>query len=473
MKADQSKKWYHQITMPHVYVLLFSFIVIMAMMSWIVPAGAFVRIMVDGREMIKPGSFHYVKQHGQGIFEILKAFPKGFERGQAISYFLFATGGAFYLINKTGAIEAALAHLVKALKGNEIIVIPIVLFIIGLGGSTIGMSEETIVFIGLAVTLARAMGYDALVGMGMISLGAGLGFTSGFMNPFSVGVAQSIAELPMFSGISLRLTLFVAVWIATVIYLVTYARRVKNDPTTSFVYEEEQAYKKGLIKDEDDIQVGEMSSRQKLIMLVFIGGFCIIGYGVFKFQWFISEIGAVFIGMGLVSAVIGGMSANDIAEGFIEGAKEMLYAALVVGLAQSLVVIMEDGMIMDTIIHGLTGAISTMPSYLAAVGMYFVQIMINFFLSSGTGQAAVTMPIMVPLGDNLEVTRQTTVLAFQLGNGFLDSIMPMSAVLMAQLAIAKIPYKKWFRFALPLMVIWLLIGLVFVLYAQFTHYGPF
>ena len=460
--------------MPHTYVLLFSFIIIAAILSWIVPAGEFERVMVGEREIINPDSFAYVTSNPQGIFEVLKSIPRGFARTQDISYFLFVTGGSFLIINKTGMIESALSRIVSSLKGKEALVIPVVVLIMGLAGSTIGLSEETIVFIALGVSLARAIGYDSLIGVGMIGLGAGVGFTSGFMNPFSVGVAQSIAELPLFSGIELRLVLFVVLWIVTSLYLILYGKRVKADLSNSIVYDEEMAARSH--SDYQDLNSAdniEFTTKQKIIAAVFVGGFVIIAYGVMSLGWFITEIGAVFLGMGLISGLIYGMRPGDLADNFIEGAKDMMYAALIVGLAQSLVIIMEDAMILDTLINGLTGAISNLPSVLSAAGMYVVQIIINFFISSGSGQAAVTMPIMVPLADALDVTRQTAVLSYQLGNGFLDSIMPMSGILMAQLAIADIPYKKWVKFAMPLMGIWLAIGLVFIIFAQLVGYGPF
>jgi uncharacterized ion transporter superfamily protein YfcC len=460
--------------MPHTYVLLFSFIIIAAILSWIVPAGEFERVMVGEREIINPDSFAHVASNPQGVFEVLKSIPRGFARTQDISYFLFVTGGSFLIINKTGMIESALSRIVSSLKGKEALVIPVVVLIMGLAGSTIGLSEETIVFIALGVSLARAIGYDSLIGVGMIGLGAGVGFTSGFMNPFSVGVAQSIAELPLFSGIELRLVLFTVLWIVTSLYLITYGKRVKADLTNSIVYDEEmKARNHADFQDLNTTENIEFTTKQKIIAAVFVGGFVVIAYGVMSLGWFITEIGAVFLGMGLISGLIYGMRPGDLADNFIEGAKDMMYAALIVGLAQSLVIIMEDAMILDTLINGLTGAISNLPSVLSAAGMYVVQIIINFFISSGSGQAAVTMPIMVPLADALDVTRQTAVLSYQLGNGFLDSIMPMSGILMAQLAIADIPYKKWVKFAMPLMGIWLAIGLVFIIFAQLVGYGPF
>lgn len=462
-----------ELRVPHTYVLLFAFIVIAALMSWVVPAGEFARTMVDGREVIDPNSFRYVAQQPQGIFDILKSLPAGFERSQHISYFLFIVGGAFGVMNQTGAIEAALSRLVHALRGKETLVIPSVLLIMGIAGSTIGLSEETILFIALGVTLARGMGYDALVGVGMIGLGAGLGFTSGFMNPFSVGVAQSIADLPLFSGTGLRLVLFAVVWLSTTVYLMRYAKKVKADPSQSIVYEEEQAAKAEEASEGKTSETLAFTRRQQIIAAIFVLSFVVIAVGVIGYGWYITEIGAVFIGAGILAGMVGGLKAGQIADGFIEGAKDMVYAALIVGLAQSLIVILEDGMIIDTLIHAMSDAIANLPSVLSAVGIYVVQVIINFFISSGSGQAAVTMPIIVPLADALGVTRQTAVLCYQLGNGFLDSIMPMSGILMAQLAIAKIPYSKWVKFAMPLMLIWLLIGLVFVIAAHLMGYGPF
>ena len=463
-----------RVRMPHTYVLLLSFIIIAAILSWIIPAGQFERVLVGEREIINPDSFAHVASNPQGVFDVLTSLPRGFARTQDISYFLFVTGGAFFILNKTGMIESALSRIVTSLKGKEAFVIPVIVLIMGLAGSTIGLSEETIVFIALGVSLARAIGYDSLIGVGMIGLGAGVGFTSGFMNQFSVGVAQSIAELPLFSGIELRLVLFIILWIVTSIYLVLYGRKVKSDLSNSIVYDEEMAARNSA--DYQDLNAADnisFTTKQKLIAVVFVGSFALIAYGVMSLGWFITEIGAVFIGMGLLSGFIYGMKADEIADYFIEGAKDMMYAALIVGLAQSLVIIMEDAMILDTMIHSLTGAISNLPAVLSAAGMYTVQIIINFFISSGSGQAAVTMPIMVPLADALDVTRQTAVLSYQLGNGFLDSIMPMSGILMAQLAIAGIPYKKWVKFSMPLMGIWLVIGLIFIIIAQLIGYGPF
>ena len=288
------------------------------------------------------------------------------------------------------------------------------------------------------------------------------------MNPFSVGVAQGIAELPTFSGIGLRLVLFFVLWAVTSGYVVRYAKKVKADPAKSMVYEIEKDF-----HQTEQEELADFDFRHALVLLIFTGGFGIIAYGVFKYGWFIPEIAAVFLGMGLLSGLIGGMAANEIADTFVEGAKDMVFAAIVVGLARGILVIMENGMILDTIIYFFSNQISKLPSMLSVTGMYVTQILINFVIPSGSGQAAATMPLMVPLADTLKITRQTSVLAFQLGDGFLDSIMPTSGILIAQLAIARISYGKWAKFLMPLVIAWLLIGLVFLLFAHSISYGPF
>lgn len=462
-----------QMQMPHTYVLLISFMIIAAIASYIVPAGEFERVVIADRQVIDPSTFSYVENKPQNLFDLLTAFPKGFARSQHVSFFLFVVGGVYHVINQSDAINAGLNRVVKALKGKEMMVIPVLLFILGLAGATIGMSEETILFVAICVSLARAMGYDALVGLGIITLGSGLGFTAGFLNPFSVGVAQSIAELPLFSGIELRLVLFVVLWLTTSIFLMRYARSVKNNQSTSLIYEEEIAAR----QSDDYLDIGEVevdfSWQQQLILATLALGFIIVAYGVIQLGWYITEISAVFIGVAITAGFIQGFSPSELADTFIDGAKDMMYAALIVGIAQSLIVVLEDAYLLDSLIYSLTNVISSLPSVFSALGMYIVQIIINFFISSGSGQAAVTMPIMVPLGDALNVSRQTTVLAYQLGNGFLDSAMPMSGILMANLAIAGIPYKKWLKFVMPLMIAWLVIGAVFVVAAHQMGYGPF
>lgn len=462
-------------SMPHTYVLLFSIMVLMAVLTWVIPAGEFERMVIEGRTVVVPDSYHVVESNPQGIFDILKAVPQGLAEVQNISFFIFITGGSFALITATGMIEAVIGKIITILEGKEAVVIPIVMLAFAVGGATIGLSEETIVFVAIGIALARGLGYDALVGMSMISIGSAIGFTSGFMNPFTVGIAQEIAELPLFSGIGLRLVLLFLLWVISSWYIVRYARKVKKDPEKSMVYDLEQKRRKRVQSPdyEETDAVQPLTGRHMIVLLVFVLGFILIAFGVFQYGWFITEIGAVFLGMGLLAGFIGGMSPNEVAATFLDGAKDLVFAALVVGLARGVLVIMENGLILDTIVYALTSVIGSLPTVLSVIGMYFVQVIVNLFIPSGSGQAAATMPIMVPLADTLGISRQTTVLAFQLGDGFTNSIIPTAGTLMAQLSIAKISYGKWSKFILPLIGIWLVIGIAFMLFAHYAGYGPF
>lgn len=466
-----SEKTKRGLKFPHTYALLFAMIIIAAILTYIIPAGQYQMIESEtGRMVVDPNSYVTVESNPAKVFDIFKAIPKGLGESQSIVFFIFIVGGAFGIINKTGAIEAGINSAALSLKGAEKLMIPLFVILFSIGGATFGMSEETIVFIPIGIALARALGYDAIVGMAMVSLGAGAGFTSGFMNPFTVGVAQGIAGIPLFSGIQLRL----AVWACTValvsIYTYKYAMKVKKDPSKSYVYDLEKNHSKDTI---DESSVEKMTGRHSLVLAVFAGGMLLIIFGVFKYGWYITEIAAVFLAMGIISGLVEGMNLDDLSNTFIEGAKDLTTGALVVGIARGILVVMQDASIIDTIVYALAQAISMLPRSVSAIGMLIVQSFLNFIIPSGSGLAATTMPIMAPLADVIGVTRQTAVLAYQFGDGITNLIVPTSGVLMASLTISKISYEQWAKFAAPLMVLWTLMGCAFMVVAVAINYGPF
>jgi len=318
--------------------------------------------------------------------------------------------------------------------------------------------------------LARALGYDAVTGMAMVSLGAAAGFTSGFMNPFTVGVAQGIAELPLFSGIGLRIIIWICTLILVIGYIYRYANKVKADVKNSYVYELEMQEKDMAI---DLSNVRKMTKRDTAVLLIFVVGMAILIFGVFKYGWYITEIAAIFLAIGIFSGIAAAMPIDDIAKHFILGAKDMTMGALVVGLARGILVVMEGSLIIDTIIYGLASAISALPKAISAIGMLLVQSFLNLIIPSGSGLAATTMPIMAPLSDVIGVTRQTAVLGYQFGDGITNSIVPTSGVLLANLSIAKIKYEEWVKFVGPLMILWTVMGCIFMIIAVMINYGPF
>src|SRR5699024_1325910 len=450
---------------PHTYVMLFSVMLIMAILTYIIPAGEFDRYHDEAtdRTLVDSESFHQVERNPTKPFDLVKAVPKGMEESAQIIFFIFIVGGSFQIITATGTIESGIGNLAKKLDGKEKIMIPVFVLIFSIGGFTFGMSEEVIVFVPIGIALARALGFDAITGTAMISLGAASGFSAAVMNPFTIGVAQGIAELPLFSGAALIIVVLIVMLIITSIYIIRYGEKVKKDPSASVVRDLE-IEEKG--KNIDINNLITMTLKHKLILLIIGLGFITLGIGVFKFDWYIVEIGSTFLAMGILSGLVGGLGPSKVAEEFVEGAKGIVFGALVVGVARGILVVMTEGMIMDTLVYSLSNLIKILPRSIAVFGMYIVQIIINFFIPSGSGQAAVTMPIMTPLADLLGITRQTAVLAFQFGDAFTNSIIPTSGSLMACLSIGNIPYEKWFKFIWPLMVIWLGVGGVFLVIAN-------
>ncbi len=466
-KEEKKKKG----KVPHTYVILFAMIILMALLTYVIPAGQYQKMEIETETgkttVVDPNSYAPAKANPASLFDVLKAFPKGLGAAQSIVFFIFIVGGSFNIVTQTGAVEAGINKIAKGLRGKEVLMIPIIVIVFSIGGATIGMAEEAIIFVPIGISLARALGYDAIVGMAVVALGAAVGFTSGVMNPFTVGVAQSIAELPMFSGIGLRIVIWICTIILVTFYIHRYAKKVKNDPESSMVYDLEQEEKHTVV-DLDNVK--EMTFKDILVLLIFIAGICILIFGVFKYGWYITEIAAIFLAIGILSGIVSGMKIDDIATNFIAGAKDIVMGALVVGLARGLLVIMESSLIIDTVVYALASVVKSLPKSVSAVGMLLVQSFINFFIPSGSGQAATTMPIMAPLADVIGLTRQTAVLAYQFGDGISNSIIPTGGVLLANLSVAKIKYETWVKFVAPLMIIWTLMAAIFMVIAVFIGY---
>ena len=472
MSNNQISEKNKVIKMPHPLVILFSIIVIIGIASFFVPAGQYSRVEdpSTGRQVVDPDSFSYVENNPIGPFGILQAIPKGLTAASSIAFFILLVAGAFAIITATGTIEAAISRIAILLSGYDKLMIPVIMVVFSVGGATVGMSEENVIFVPIGIALARALGYDAIVGMSIVALGSATGFNSGVFNPFTIGVAQGIAELPVFSGIEYRFIIWGVMIVVTSLYVMKYGAKVKKDPTKSYVYDLEQI-EKGSAMDINNIP--KMSIRQKFVLLSTICGFSILVYGVSKLGWYITEISALFLGMGLVAGIIAGFAPNKIVQEFVGGAKDLMQGALMVGFARGILIVLTETMLIDTMIYTLASIVSFLPNSIAVLGMYFVQIIVNFFIPSGSGQAAVTMPIMIPLADVLNINRQVAVLAYQFGDGFTNSIIPTSGTLMALLSVAKIPYNAWVRYVAPLIGIWVVIGGIFIFIANMINYGPF
>ena len=458
------KNFSNGIKVPHTLVIIFSIIILMAIATYIVPGGSYDRVIADvngqSKTVVLNGSFHYVENEAQGLFSVMQAPISGLEQSAEIIAFLFIVGGAFSLITRTKAIDSAIAKVVSIFKGNELLIIPIIFTLFSLGGATFGMTEEAIPFITILTPLMLALGFDSILAVGISYLGCIVGFATAMLNPFTVGIAQSIAEITLFSGVVYRSILWVITTIVGIIFLMIYARRIKKNPQLSPMYKLDEEKRKKLSQTQSE-EIKFTVSHKIIIASI---GVClaVIIWGVLRKGFWIPEIAAVFLITGIFAGIVGGLKADEMADAFVAGAKDMIGAAMVIGFARAIVIIAENSQIIDTILYGLSSFIGKLPSLLAACVMLPVQMFINFFVISGSGQAALTMPILAPLGDLLDISRQTTVLIFQLGDGFSNAIFPTSGVLMACLGMAGIPYSKWFKWILPLQIILFALGIIFI-----------
>lgn len=450
------------------FVLIFIVIVIASILTYILPAGQYERVEVDGRSVVDPTTFTFVESSPVGFMDVFNSIHLGMIEGSGIIFFVFIVGGAFGILKATGALEALVKLISLRLSDRATLLIPVLMLFFAAGGTLMGMAEETLVYIGILVPLAIALKFDAFTGLAIVSLGASVGFSAAVMNPFTIGVAQGIAELPTFSGIGLRLALLATLYVAAVWYVLRHAKRVKNNPSLGFYGK----YDPASVEVELDENF-KMETRHKLILYTFLLNFIVLIFGVLKLGWYITEIAGLFLFFGIVIGLIGKLAPGNVADSFLDGAKEMVPGALVIGVAQAILVIFKSGALMDTILYYASNVIGNLPPVLSAIGMFLFQLCFNFIIPSGSGQAALTMPIMAPLADLIGVTRQTAVLAFQLGDGLSNIVFPTVGFFMAGLAIAGIPWIRWVKWVFPFLLIEIGIGIVFLIIAQLTQYGPF
>lgn len=464
---EQKKK---KFTVPHVYILLLLMILIFSLLSYIVPAGTYdMMTIVDNpetgheREVVNPDSFSYVESTPVTLLQFLTAVPRGLQETAQIIFFIFIVGGAMAVVNETKAIEAGMGRLIKNLKSKSWIIIPVVMFFFSICGSVFGMAEETLPFIPIFVGLMIAAGYDSITGTAVVFCGAGAGFAGAFINPFTIQVAQGIAQVEILSGMGFRIVMYICMLILTVAFVLRYASKVKKDPTLSLMHEDD-------IKREDVVDLEalpEFDGRRKAILIVFVIAIIFLVYAVVTWGWYMDEIAALFFVMSWIVALIDkNLGFNSYAETLGKGMADVAGGALVVGFARGILVVMTDGNILHTILHSCAGFLEKLPSMVSAVGMYIFQCLLNFIVPSGSGQAAVSMPIMAPLSDLVGVTRQTACIAFQLGDGISNIFTPTSGYFIAGLALAKIPWAKWAKWILPLIGLQYLLGAVFVVVAQ-------
>lgn len=449
-----------KLKIPNAYILLFVIVIIFGVASFFIPSGTFDRVtdIDSGITYVVYDSFRYVEKENITLFDFFKAIPDGMMQASDVIMFVLITGGSFGIINSTGTINTLVGRVVKLYGKNGKRLIPIIMIIFSLAGAVFGTAEEALPLYPIFIALALALGFDRITGVSMVLLGTGAGFVAGFLNPFTVGIAQEVSGLPLFSGIEFRLLAY-AIFVSTaIIYVYIHASRVKNDDIdTVNLYGENQSY------SYDFENLPDFEKRHKRVLVVIILSLTFLILGIARWQFYILEISTTFLIMGILSGIVSGHHSGRIVSEFIKGASSLMYGALIIGLAKSVMVIMEYSQIIDTVIYKLSFLVKGFAPRVASIIMFFVQSLINIFITSGSGQAAVTMPIMKNLADLSGVPRQTAVLAFQFGDGFSNVISPTSGYFMAALGLANIKWRDWFNYMLPLFIIWCLEGIILLI----------
>ena len=428
-----------QVKIPNTYVIIALILVLCAVATWFVPGGQYVTA--------DDGSLTYQRVDSvPQTWQVFSAVYHGFVKQAGIIVFILVVGGAFWLLNATGAVTAGIRRFIGLVGKRDRMVLAALTVLFSLAGAVFGMSEETIPFVGIVVPLAVSLGYDAFMGMLVVYVAANMGFSSAFLNPFTVGIAQEMAGLPLFSGLGYRVFCWALLTLALVGFVLLYARRTRKAPKGAARVEEEP-----------------LTRRQGWILAVLGLTVAALIVGVTVWGWYMPEITGLFLVMGIVCGLIAGFDANRIADELIAGAKDILSAALVVGFASGIIVLLQDGKIIDSLLHGLQEGLSDSGAVASVSAMYGIQALINFIIPSATAKAAITIPIMAPFADMVGVSRQAMVLAFQFGDGFTNMITPTSGVLVAALAMARIPYTRWVKWVWKGVVALLLIGLLLLI----------
>ena len=424
---------------PNTYVIIAAIIVLCAVMTWFMPGGQYVKAD-DGTV-----SYEAVDSDPQ-TWQVFSAIYHGFVKQAGIIIFILVVGGAFWVLNATGAVEAGIKRFIALIGKKDKIVLVALTILFSLGGAVFGMSEETIPFVGIIVPLAVSMGYDAFMGMLVVYVASNVGFSSAFLNPFTVGIAQGMADLPLFSGMGYRLFCWGFLTILMVLFVIVYARKTKK-----------------VAENVETVDSMPLTRRQVWVLATLALTVAALIIGVTCFEWYLPEITGLFLAMGIVCGLIAGFPSGRIVNELMAGAKDILSAALVVGFASGIIVILQDGKVIDSILHSMQEGLDGTGKVGSLTAMYGIQAIINFLIPSATAKAAITIPIMAPFADMVGVSRQAMVLAFQFGDGFTNMITPTSGVLIAALAMARIPYSQWVKWIWKMVVVLLVFGFLLLL----------
>ena len=444
------------------FAILFVIMLICAILTYVIPAGEFERALNEetGRMLVVPGTYHQIDPSPVGPFQFFILYFEGFVNAADIIFFIVFSSTYVFLLTKTGTLNAMTGAMLRKVGSKDALIIPIFMTFFAIGGTTFGMFEECYALIPAFVVIAITLGYDRITGGAIVFVGVATGFAAATLNPFTIGVASKVAEIPLTTPklLVFRIAAFVCFLALTIAYVMRYAMKIKKDPTKSILY--------GRVENLEGLQSREMvmdepfTTKQKISMVGFFLLIIILVWGIIAQGWYFDEIAALFFIFFIITAVINGFGINEIADTFVESTKATIYGALLVGAARGIALVMESGMIIDTVVYALAMAVGSLPKAVTGIGMLIVQNLINFFIPSGSGQAVVMMPIMAPLADIVGLSREMSVVAYQFGDGFSNMFWPTACA--TECGIMAIGLTDWYKFITKLFIMMFLLQCVFM-----------
>lgn len=459
-----------KLQLPHVLTLIFFLILVVAIMTWVVPSGEFERTMMQTstgeRSVAVAGTYHTVDklmEDGtdlrQGIWQVLMAPGRGIQSIIEVLAFVFIIGGVFQIMAKTNALTIGIQKIVKKLGAKEILIIPILMVLFGLGGSTFGMSDELVPFYLLIMPIMFAMGYDSMTTFMTVCLSATVGYAASTINPFSVLIAQGVAGIQGNPQLGFRMIQWVIMMTIIIAFVTWRALKIKKNPEKSITYQDDILKKSEIATDVDFTQ--EMTLRQKLVLSIFVGGMVLVVIGLVKFGWYMNELSACFFGMGILMGIAGGLKEKELAEEFLNGVKDIAFAAMVIGFCSGIMVVAQEGMIIDTILNALSNLVANSNNAAFAAVLYVVQSLLTLLVPSSSGLAALSIPVMAPLCDLHGVNPEAAVTALQYANQLTNLMSPVAGTTVAGLAICKISFGQWWKTIWKVFLILTVIAIVF------------
>lgn len=459
------KKWF-EFKMPHTYVILSILLIIVAILSNIIPGGEYDRVkdLATNKMIVVPDSFKYINKKTITFFDLFLMLQKGYVNASDIMFLIIFAYGFVYMFIKNGTLHGIIGYAIKKLGKKIELLIPFSMLLMGILGSTMGIYEEVYGLIPIFITISLTLGYDVIVGGAIVFIGTATGFAAATLNPFSIGIAQGIANIPLFSGILYRIIIFIVFEFVSICYVLKYARKIKANPEKSILYNENISTIE--IKNSDYSLV--LNLKQKFCVILFFITIFFLLVGTIKKGWYINEIAALFLMMMIIVGLVGGNTPTEIAKIFIESTKNLVSSMLIVGFTRGILLIMQEAKISDTIVFYLVGLLQNHSKYLSAIGMLGLQNIINFFITGSASQATITMPIIAPVSELIGFSKQISILAYQFGDGFSNMFWPTACAL--ECGLIGVPLSKWYQFIWKLFFIMIFLQIFFILLAVFIGY---